>query len=633
MPRARTNVERTPARRPRSWGHGSRAGHRTERARQRTRRTGGPLALFILILIALGVSAERAQAQVSISSQDNQTFTNGDPSTLASTITITEAPTGARKIKATFDIRIHIPAGFQMSWDTGITTPAFTGSAAGKVSSTVSYPDDQTLLVDVLTNFLSGDQLIIDGLRFTTFNGASAADNLEMELKNDGTVTATDDKTITILGVSAAIFATSPASLTEGNLAGATLTVDLTDGTYVATPLTSHFTLIGAPTGTTISGVTRDSGTRATLTLAFDGTDFDADASLSVTVLQTALATGTGPATTGSVPVTAVLELTAATISSTSGTEQKPGEAGTALADPFVVTVTDANANPVSGVSVTFAVTGGGGSLSNAQPQRTNASGQASTTLTLGTAAGVNTVTATATGLTGSPVTFTAIGVGPELFIEKLLSGPNTARIGEEIGYSIRYGNSSAVATARGVMLSDTLPVGLEFLSSQPTAQVAGHVLTWNLGDVAPGDTLVVGLTVRVSSQIRDTLRVRNVAAVSGLNFSNVAAAAAEVELIGVSRTQLSLDKTADVLQAAVGETVSFTIQLQNTGSSAIGRVVVSDTLPHEMSFVEGSASGADSVRSSDGVITFFSAAPLDPGASRTIRYAAAIVSGGSDVL
>ena len=112
---------------------------------------------------------------------------------------------------------------------------------------------------------------------------------------------------------SAAITGTSPASLTESNLNGATVTVTITDATYDASLFTTDFTLGGAPAGTTITSVARDSATQATLTLGFDGTDFDTNASLSVTVLQAAFSPVAGPATTGTVTVTAVLESAAIT--------------------------------------------------------------------------------------------------------------------------------------------------------------------------------------------------------------------------------------------------------------------------------------------------------------------------------
>src|SRR5712691_7422356 len=82
--------------------------------------------------------------------------------------------------------------------------------------------------------------------------------------------------------------------------------------------------------------------------------------------------------------------------------------ANTAVTTPPSVIVRDANGNPVSGVSVTFAVASGSGGITGGS-QTTNASGIATVgSWTLGTAAGANTLTATAPGLNGSPVTFTA---------------------------------------------------------------------------------------------------------------------------------------------------------------------------------------------------------------------------------
>src|SRR5213076_2236641 len=90
-----------------------------------------------------------------------------------------------------------------------------------------------------------------------------------------------------------------------------------------------------------------------------------------------------------------------------------------AVATPPAVVVKDANGNPVPGVSVTFAVGLGSGSLTGAS-QTTNASGIAAVgSWTLGTGAGENTLTATAPGVNGSPITFTATGTA---------GAPNAAR-------------------------------------------------------------------------------------------------------------------------------------------------------------------------------------------------------------
>jgi uncharacterized protein YjdB len=84
--------------------------------------------------------------------------------------------------------------------------------------------------------------------------------------------------------------------------------------------------------------------------------------------------------------------------------------AGSDAAAPSVI-VRDAFNNPKGGIDVTFGVSGGtiapvGGTVT------TGPNGVATlTTWTTGAAAGTNTVTATVSGLTGSPVTFTATGV------------------------------------------------------------------------------------------------------------------------------------------------------------------------------------------------------------------------------
>ena len=167
--------------------------------------------------------------------------------------------------------------------------------------------DDQTLGIILSTTQFTEIEYAIQATASAT-NGATYCFRLtDAGTATDFTYTETRYAKVTLSNPSAAISSTNPASLTESNLNTATVTVTLTDATYKASLVTGDFSLNGAPTGTTISGVVRDSATQATLTLAFNGTDFDTNASMSVTVATTALVTG-GPFTTGTVTVTAVVE-------------------------------------------------------------------------------------------------------------------------------------------------------------------------------------------------------------------------------------------------------------------------------------------------------------------------------------
>ena len=102
-----------------------------------------------------------------------------------------------------------------------------------------------------------------------------------------------------------------------------------------------------------------------------------------------------------------------------SGNNQS-GRPGAALANPFVVEVIDTNDDPVSGVTVNFAVTAGGGSVSPASAT-TNNNGRAQTTLTLGSEPGENTVAARVTGLTA--VNFKATS-GAEVLVKAAQRAP-----------------------------------------------------------------------------------------------------------------------------------------------------------------------------------------------------------------
>lgn len=88
--------------------------------------------------------------------------------------------------------------------------------------------------------------------------------------------------------------------------------------------------------------------------------------------------------------------------------------AGTNVPTPPSVKVTDAVGNPIQGVLVTFAVTGGGGIVAPTVPVATGGNGIAAvTSWQLGPVAGPNQLTATVAGATvaGSPAVFTATGV------------------------------------------------------------------------------------------------------------------------------------------------------------------------------------------------------------------------------
>ncbi|MBF0190917.1 MAG: Ig-like domain-containing protein [Magnetococcales bacterium] len=208
----------------------------------------------------------------------------------------------------------------------------------------------------------------------------------------------TGTKTIAVTAPTMSVTAGNNQSAVAGSAVGTALGVTLATGSTPNAGVTVTFTAAGGATfaaGSTATAVTDSNGiaTAPALTLGTAVGAYTVTASATGYTAQTFTLTATAGG--------------AASIISSAGTDQT-ATVGTALTTPFTVTVKDANNNVVPNATVNFAVATGGGSV-NPATATTNANGQASTTLTLGTTAGANSVTASVTGVT-TPATFNATG-------------------------------------------------------------------------------------------------------------------------------------------------------------------------------------------------------------------------------
>lgn len=87
----------------------------------------------------------------------------------------------------------------------------------------------------------------------------------------------------------------NPTSLTEANLNGAIITLNLANEIYVPVVNIANINLINAPTGTTIASINRVGDTQLEVTLAYNGTDFDSNVTnFALSVNGTELSRGNG---------------------------------------------------------------------------------------------------------------------------------------------------------------------------------------------------------------------------------------------------------------------------------------------------------------------------------------------------
>jgi hypothetical protein len=116
-------------------------------------------------------------------SDRDQTFLFGQATSTLATVTIIEGMS-AGTVRAAQDIRISIDTALtDFRFDTETTTLTFGGSAASKVSSTVTYENDgATLVINVTDDFGPSDTLYIDGVQVGSFASATAPSRLMLHL-------------------------------------------------------------------------------------------------------------------------------------------------------------------------------------------------------------------------------------------------------------------------------------------------------------------------------------------------------------------------------------------------------------------------------------------------------------------
>ena len=181
---------------------------------------------------------------------------------------------------------------------------------------------------------------------------------------------------------------------------------------------------------------------------------------------------------------------------------QQVAQVGTLVASAPSVVVRDAGGNPVPGVSVTFAVTAGGGQLQNAI-RTTNAQGVATvTSWRVGNAPGTNTVIATVGSLT--PVTFSATATaGSPAQLQKVAGDNQTAAVnrpvpiapqvrvldsggngvaGVVVNFAVATGGGSAVVASVTTGADGSATVGAWILGPTPGT----NTLTATAGTLAP---------------------------------------------------------------------------------------------------------------------------------------------------
>jgi uncharacterized repeat protein (TIGR01451 family)/fimbrial isopeptide formation D2 family protein len=199
----------------------------------------------------------------------------------------------------------------------------------------------------------------------------------------------------------------------------------------------------------------------------------------------------------------------------------------------------------------------------------------------------VNTATLTdAGGITVTDQATTTVISSHTLALSKSAS-PLFLAPGEQVTYTLLYtvtGNEPAF----GVTLTDTLPAGVSFVSSDPApASLSGQTQTWAFGTLSPTLAAPVTGTVMVTAQLNSA------PVLNGTTFTNTArltdtgglSDTASAIITAVTSHTLSITKTALVAEAIAGTPLSYNIEWAVNGNEPSLNTTVRDTLPPGTTF------------------------------------------------
>ena len=160
----------------------------------------------------------------------------------------------------------------------------------------------------------------------------------------------------------------------------------------------------------------------------------------------------------------------------------------------------------------------------------------------------------------------------------------DTKNVDDTVTYTINVTNLSQQDAATNVVVTDTLPAGLTFVSATDGGvwDANTRTVTWNLANLTAGASFAPTVTATVTGEAAGKTLV-NTATVDSAQLDDQVSAQASIY---VPSADLVLTKTVDKTQPTVKDTVIFTLIVNNNGPDTAVDVTVNDKLPAGLSYV-----------------------------------------------
>ncbi|MGB9889026.1 MAG: hypothetical protein ACPLTQ_05075, partial [Anaerolineae bacterium] len=202
---------------------------------------------------------------------------------------------------------------------------------------------------------------------------------------------------------------------------------------------------------------------------------------------------------------------------------------------------------------------------------------------------------------------------------------PDPVIVGTLLTYTLVVTNHGP-SVARGVVVTDTLPPEVAFVSADPTPSSGPNPLVWLLGDLAVGETRRLTVTVRVLVTTTDVFT--NAVVVGSDTPDDNPGNNSDDEPTAPLVPGLELTKDVAPGEAVRNMPFTYTIRITNTGQVTFDPLVLTDTLPADFYYVVGSGDPRDPDLIAEPLLVWNNLGPLAPGESITVTFAVTATPG-----
>lgn len=186
-----------------------------------------------------------------------------------------------------------------------------------------------------------------------------------------------------------------------------------------------------------------------------------------------------------------------------------------------------------------------------------------------------------------------------------------------KINFTLRVNNTGEV-TMDPVKVVDTLPYGLNYISSNGSSTVAGNTITWNnIGPINAGQSKSLYLVAHINGSAYGVLTNKlNATATSPTGLKYYANTTRDVT---AQHASISASKTANLSQGAPSTSVNFTINVSNTGQVTLNPVSIVDALPTGLDYVSSNGTHIGNT------VTWSNIGPMNAGQMKSLFLVAHI--------